>query len=100
RYECNNSLTFQIIGPPDNCGFGYCWMTNKRAFNLHCPNPMTGDVDDVVNSAHDPQITVFITASTVAGEIHAGDLTPVLFLVPLGITVDRSQHRRPRLLDH
>src|SRR6185312_15589097 len=61
---------------------------------------MTGNVDDVIHPAHDPEVAVFVFTGTVAGEIHAGNLRPVLLHIAIGIAVNRAQHSRPGLLKH
>src|SRR5262245_12369523 len=61
---------------------------------------MAGDVDHVINTSHDPEIAVLITTRSVPCEVHSGNLAPVLFLIALGVAVDRSQHRRPRSLQN
>src|SRR5438132_10074820 len=75
-------------------------MTDERTLNFHGSDSMTRNVDHVIDSSHDPQVAVLIAPGAVTGEIHARNLTPVLFLVSLGITVDRAQHGRPRTFDH
>src|SRR5215510_6994032 len=61
---------------------------------------MTGDVDDVVDPAHDPEISVGIAARTVAGKVNAFDVAPVLLPEAVRISVDRPHHRRPGTLHH
>src|SRR5215468_12379299 len=74
-------------------------MTDERALDFHGTDTVAGHVVYVIDAAHDPVISVFIPAGAVAGEIHSGNLTPVLFFIPVGIAVDCAQHGRPRLLD-
>src|SRR5207249_8663594 len=100
RPKRRNGLTLVLILPPAPRSFGDCGMTYKRALNLHGCDPMTSNADHVINASHDPQVTVFVTPGAIAGEIHTWYFTPVLFLVSLGIAVDRAQHRRPRAFDH
>src|SRR5207247_3201430 len=58
---------------------------------------VTGDINYVVDAAHDPEIALPVLARAVAGEIDAVDLRPVLLLIPRIVTVNRPQHRRPGL---
>src|SRR4051794_21072264 len=75
-------------------------MADQGALDLHRREPVAGDVQDVVDAAHDPVVPLFVGAGPVAGEIAAGDLAPVLGPVALVVTVDRPEHRRPGLLDN
>src|SRR5262245_21502764 len=61
---------------------------------------MTRNVDDIIDTTHDPKEAILITTSTVAGEIHPGNITPVLTFESFGIPVDRAHHRRPRRADN
>src|SRR2546423_7494908 len=61
---------------------------------------MARNIDHIIYSAHDPEIAVFIFAGTVAGEIHAGDLRPVLLHIAVGIAVNGTQHSWPGLLEN
>src|SRR5579871_3043071 len=56
---------------------------------------MTADIHHVVDSAQDPVIAVGIAAGGVAREVGSRDSAPILFFVALGISPDRSNHRRP-----
>ena len=61
---------------------------------------MAGDVDHIVEPAHDPEIAVFIATGTVTGIVIAGECTEIGRFVALRITVDPPQHSRPGLADH
>src|SRR5580704_9306790 len=61
---------------------------------------MAGDVDDVIDTAHDPEIAVFVFARAVSGEVRTRNLRPVLLHVAIGISVDRSQHSWPGLANN
>src|SRR5215471_4239825 len=61
---------------------------------------MAADVENVVHAAHDPEVAVFILARTVAGEVHAGNLRPVVLHVAVGIAIDGAQHTGPGPLDN
>src|SRR5690242_1979559 len=61
---------------------------------------MAGDINHIIDAAHDPVVTVLVTARSVACEVHSWNLAPILLLVAFGIAVDRPQHRRPWTFDH
>src|SRR5579871_3802946 len=60
---------------------------------------MSANVQHVVNAPHDPEIAVFVFARAVAGEVHAGDLRPVILDVAVGIAIHGAQHAGPRPLE-
>src|ERR1044072_761663 len=61
---------------------------------------MTADVDDIVDAAHDPKVTVLVAPGAVAGKIDIFNLRPVLFPVSFVVAPDRAQHRGPGTLDY
>ena len=75
-------------------------MANQRAFHFGRADAMAGDVEHVVDTAHDPEVTVLVLAASVACEVAARDLGPVSFLVAGGVSPNAPQHGRPRLADH
>ena len=75
-------------------------MTHQRALDLRSAKTMPGNVEDIIDAADDPKITVFIASRAVAGEIVAFVFAPVLFLIALLVAVNRAQHRRPRTSDN
>ncbi len=60
---------------------------------------MTGDVDDVIDTAGDPVVTVLVAARAIAGEILAGEGGEIGLDEALVIAVDGPHHARPRLGD-
>src|SRR5262249_51775480 len=98
-HERHNALPLHLIRAANHRRLGHGWMTHERALDFHGSNAMSGYVHDVIDAAHDPQVTVFIPTGAVTGKVHAFDLAPVLLVVPLGIAVNRSQHRWPWLFD-
>ena len=72
---------------------------DQGALDLHRAQPVAGDVEHVVDAAHDPEVAVLVAAGAVAGEVDVRHLAPVLLAVALVVAVDGPQHRRPGLLD-
>src|SRR5215469_17979496 len=61
---------------------------------------MTGDVEHIVNSANNPEITIFIPARSIAGKIHSLKFAPVLFFIPFFVAPNGPKHGRPRFSDN
>jgi hypothetical protein len=45
-------------------------MLNKRCLNLCGRETMSRDVDDIVDAASDPVVTLVVSASTIASELY------------------------------
>ena len=74
RDEGRNRLAFHLVRPADHRGFGDLGMGDESRFHFHRAQPMSGNVDHIVNAAHDPEVAVLVFARAIAGEIHARNL--------------------------
>src|SRR6185369_16200459 len=93
-------LALELVGPSDDGRFRDGGMADQRAFHFHRAETMPGDVHDVVDAAHDPEVAVRVAPGAVAGEVRRFDLAPVLLHVALRVPVDRAQHAGPGFLHH
>ncbi len=71
RYISINALPLDIVRVADDRGFGHLGMRDERAFDFGCAHTVARDIDDIVNAAGDPIITIFIAPSAIASEIFA-----------------------------
>src|ERR1043166_4400325 len=60
---------------------------------------MAAYVNNIVDSAHYPEIALLITPGAVAREVNSVDLRPILLFVALVVAPDGPEHRGPRPLD-
>ena len=77
-------------------------MRDEGALHLGRTQTMAGDVEDVVDSADDPEISVLVLPRTIAREIDsglAGKFAPVGFVVTLVVAPQSAKHRGPWLGD-
>src|SRR6185437_11661976 len=74
RYKRNYRRSFQIIRPRNHSSFGDSFVRYQRTLNLGGPEPVTADVYDIVDAAHDPKIAIFITPCAVSCEVDIFDL--------------------------
>ena len=58
---------------------------------------MSGNVEDIINSASDPEEAIFVADGAVSGEVISGILLHVSRQVSLMIAENSSCHGRPRL---
>src|SRR4249919_2208768 len=70
-------------------------MTDKCTLDFRCAESVAGHVQNIIDAADDPKITVFVAARAVAREIIAFKFAPILLSVARVVAVDRAQHRRP-----
>ena len=97
RDEAADAFALDVVRLADDRGLRDLRMMHQGAFDFHRAQAVAGDVQHVVDAAHDPEVAVLVPARAVGGEVDARDLRPVLLLVALVVAVDRAQHRRPRL---
>src|SRR5438067_13782506 len=65
RYECNERRAFDLIRSADDSGFGDALVGNQRTLYFHRADAVTADIDDIINSPHDPEISIFILSSSI-----------------------------------
>src|SRR3569623_253278 len=101
HHVSEDRFAFDLVGPAHYRRLGDAHVRDQRRFHFHGTEAMAGDVEHVVDAAHDPEVTVFIAPGAVAGEIIlAAKFAPIGFDIPFVISPNGAQHRRPRLLDH
>ena len=69
RDECVDRLTGELVADTDDCGFGDCVVLDERGFDLGGGETVTGHVDDVVDTAPDPVITLVVACGTITSEL-------------------------------
>src|SRR5437879_8926676 len=72
-------------------------MRDECRLDLRGRDAVAGDLHDVVDAAHQPEVPVLVAPRAVAGEIPAGIPAPVRLAVALVVLVDAAEHRGPRL---
>ena len=70
-------------------------MTDQGAFNFRCTKPVACHIEDVIDTANDPKIAVFIAPRAVASEIIALKFAPVLLPITGLVAINGAQHRWP-----
>src|SRR5437879_13559151 len=70
-------------------------MANQRAFDFRSAEPMAGDVQNIIDSADDPKISILIATRAITRKVVPFELLPVLLFVALLVAVNGAQHRRP-----
>ena len=73
RDEGRDSLPFDLIRTPHHGGLRHQMMRHQRGLHFHGAQAVPGDVDDVVDAAHHPDVAVLILPRAVAGEIRTRD---------------------------
>src|SRR5207302_3208278 len=99
-HECEDGLPGDRILAADNGGLGDLRVRDERGFDLRRRDAMPGDLHDVVDAAHEPEVAVLIATRSGAGEVLPRIAAPVGLAVALVVFVDAAQHRGPRPRKH
>ncbi|PAV93586.1 hypothetical protein WR25_14100 [Diploscapter pachys] len=83
----------------DDRGLRHRLMQHQRALDFGSAHPVTADVDDVIDAAGDPIVTVRVTAAAVSGEIAALVGGEIGLEEPLGIAPHAAHLTRPAFGD-
>src|SRR5690606_15553615 len=103
HHEGDDRLAGQVVRTADHGRFGNLLVRHQRRLDFHRAHAVTRDVQHVVDTAGDGEVTGFqITDRTVACQVElALEVGRVVGLdEAVGVVPDRADHRRPRLLDH
>ena len=100
RDEHGHGFALDLVGPPHGGGFGHVRMADQGAFDLDRAQPMAGDVQHVVDAAHDPVVAVGVAAGVVAGQVVVRHLAPVLLAIAVVVAPNAAQHAGPGLGHH
>src|SRR5580700_585189 len=85
-----NALALDVVRVTDDSRFSDLWMGDEGAFDLGSAEPMTGDIDYVVDPAGDPIKAVLVAPRAVAGEIEAREGREIGFDKALMVAIDRA----------
>src|SRR5690606_18436300 len=95
--EGDHRFAGEVIGAADDRGFGHeAGIGDQRRLDFHGAEAVAGDVQYVVDAAHDADVAVLVIGRAVAGEVVLAVeiLGEVGLPETFGITPDRAQHRR------
>ena len=68
-HECIDGLPGQFIIDTDDCGFCDRVVLNQGCFDFGGRETVTGDVDNIVDSAPDPIVPFMVTSSPITSEL-------------------------------
>ena len=87
-----------LVGFADHRRFRHGVVADQRAFHFGSAEPVAGNFDHVVGTAHEPHVAVFVFVADIAGGVAVRDRVPI-GLVAFRILVDGPHHRGPGLFD-
>jgi len=93
--EATSAWPLRSSGRPTTGGLRNLFMADKGALNLRGANPMAGNIQDIIDAAHNPEIAVFVLPAAITGEVAALDLAPIRIFVALRIAPEAAQHAGP-----
>lgn len=97
--EGMDTLSRNFVSGSDDGSLGDGLVHDEGGFDLGGGEAMSRDVDDVVDTAADPDVAVLVAGGTVAGEIVAWVGLQVGLEVTVVVSVDCASNGRPGLLD-
>lgn len=92
-------LTSELIGHTNDSSFSDGVVLNQGGLDLSGGKTVTGNVDNVIDTATDPVVTLVITSSTITSEVVSLVDVQVCVHVSLVRTPDGTGHARPCLLE-
>src|SRR5262249_48658448 len=75
-------------------------MADQSRLDFHRAQSMSRYVDDIIDAAENPEVSVVVAPGSVACEINARNLGPILLDVAVWISIYRPEHGRPWFLDY
>ena len=89
------------MGIADHGGLSNTLMGHQSRFHFHGAQTVPGDIQHIIDAAHNPEIAVLVLTGTVAGQIiFAAKFRPVGIHITLLIAPDGAQHGRERFGNH
>jgi hypothetical protein len=73
HHEPQRQLALELVGDADDRALGDVRMRREHLLHAAGGEPVAGDVDDVVDAAHDEQVAVVVLVAGVAGQVVAGE---------------------------
>src|SRR5690349_257511 len=70
-------------------------MRNEGAFHFRGTQAVTADIEHVIETAHDPEVAVFVAPGTVASKIPAFVKAPVDLLIAFLVAPKGAKHGGP-----
>ena len=99
-HERAHGLTRGGIRRADHRGLGHRVVVDERALDLGGGDVVPAHEHDVVDAPEQPEVAVVVALGAVTREVQAREPRPVGLAVPLRVTPDAAQHRRPRSVQH
>ena len=86
-------LAFDLVGKPDDRGFGHVRMLRQRALQFGRPQTMAGHVQHIIDPTRDPVIPIGIAPGAVLRIVEAGESAEVGLEISLMASMDRARQR-------
>src|SRR5512136_1714160 len=74
-------------------------MRYESTFYFSGADTMAGDFDNVINTAHQPEITFLIDSGSVAGSVCSRESFKICFLKPFFVSIDSAHKSWPGFSD-
>ncbi len=112
RAERRDACALDLVGHAHDGCLDDGLVADQGAFDFHRAQAVAGDIDDIVDASHDPEVAIVVALGAVAREVPGGGaggrgIAGVFDLEPgpvgldeaFAIAVDAAQHAGPRASD-
>jgi hypothetical protein len=66
KHERGNDFAARLVGSADRSAFGHCRVLEKRRFHLDGADAVSGDFDNFVGAAGEPDVAVVVDVRRIA----------------------------------
>src|SRR5262245_49938907 len=75
-------------------------MTDQCAFDFDCAQPMSRNIDDIIDATPDPVVTIVVNPRMVTRQIFVRNATPILLSISLITSPTTAEHSGPGVRNH
>src|ERR1700722_893026 len=93
-------LALDVVWKSNDGGLRHLRMSDQGTFNFRGTQPVSGHIDDVVDTTRDPVIAIGIAARAITGEIHTSKGLEVCVDEALVVAINRAHLSGPAIQQH
>ena len=95
-----NGLPLNFMRRSDNRGLRNILMGDQRRLDFRCSQAMTGNIDDIIQAAHDPDVAVLVLSGAVFRVVDSRQAGKVCLFKPFRVTIHATQYAGPWFSDN
>ncbi len=95
-----DALALDLVGDADHGGLGHGGVGDQGALDLRRAQAVAGDVDDIVDAAHEPDVALLVHPGAVPGGVDPGELGEIGLAEAVRIAINPAHQARPGVGHH